>query len=225
MTFGLITEGISEYTIIKHLISKYFKEDDPEIRPIQPRIDLASEKQVTAGGWHKVLQYCQSDELSDAFIESDYLIIQIDTDYSQISPFDISHTKIDNQLKSVDELHADVVSKLLGLISPEIIQHRASDIFFAISIHTIECWLLPLYSIHHKAATTGCREKLNTELRKRDIPLIPQNDKNSPAAKRAYQTILSNWRNRKNIHESCKHNAGFQKFIESLNNLANSMSE
>ncbi len=38
MTFALITEGISEHRIIKHILLKCFKEFDPDINQIQPKI-------------------------------------------------------------------------------------------------------------------------------------------------------------------------------------------
>ena len=45
MKFALITEGPSEHRIIKHIIAKYFKDQEPEINQIQPKI--VNEKQET----------------------------------------------------------------------------------------------------------------------------------------------------------------------------------
>ncbi len=216
MKFALITEGPSEHRIIKHIIAKYFKDKEPEINQIQPKI--VNEKQETTGGWNEVLKYCEREELKDIFVENDFLIIQIDTDQSQTKPFNVSHTKPDNNLKTVDQLHVDVVEKLKGLIKPEILEFHMDKIFFAVCVHTIECWLLPLYyTNHHQADTKNCLSTLNTELRRNDIQTIPTKDKNNPISIRTYETILRNWRKKQDIIGSAKHNSAFKKFIDSIN--------
>ncbi len=218
MKFALITEGPSEHKIIKHMIAKYFKAKEPEINQIQPKI--VDEKQETTGGWNEVLKYCERQELKDIFVENDFLIIQIDTDQSQTKPFNVSHTKPDNNLKTVDELYVDVVEKLKGLIKPEILEAHNNKIFFAICIHTIECWLLPLcYTNNHKTDTRNCLSTLNTELRRQDIHTIPTKDKNNPNSIRTYETILRNWRKKQDIIGSSHHNVAFKKFIDSINVL------
>ncbi len=216
MKFALITEGPSEHRIIKHIIAKYFKAKEPEINQIQPKI--VNEKQETTGGWNEVLKYCERQELKDIFVENDFLIIQIDTDQSQIKPFNVSHTKLDNKLKTVDELYVDIVEKLKGRIKTEILEAHNDKIFFAICIHTIECWLLPLYyTNNHKTDTRNCLSMLNTELRRQDIDTIPTKDKNNPNSIRTYETILRNWRKKQDIIGSAQHNSAFKKFIDSIN--------
>ncbi|MCX6350688.1 MAG: hypothetical protein NTX03_02380, partial [Bacteroidetes bacterium] len=131
MKFALITEGASEHRILKHILAKYFKENEPFINQIQPTI--VNEKQKSTGGWAEVLKYCKrEDDLNEIFINNDYLIIQIDTDRSEQKPFNISHTNQDNTDKSVDELCNNVVEKLRGLISPEIMEEYGNKIFFAV---------------------------------------------------------------------------------------------
>lgn len=62
MTFALVTEGISEHRIIKHLISKYLKDLDPDINQMQPRLTDNEKKQSdgSIGGWVEVLKYSQT---------------------------------------------------------------------------------------------------------------------------------------------------------------------
>ena len=76
MNFGLITEGASEHKIIKHLVSRYFKDEMLIINQIQPKI--VNDRQETTGGWNEVLKYCEREEINGALIENDYIIIQID---------------------------------------------------------------------------------------------------------------------------------------------------
>jgi hypothetical protein len=218
MTFALITEGPSEYRVIKHIISKYFKELGPDINQIQPKI--VNDKQETVGGWHEVLKYCERDALKAIFVENDYLIIQIDSDQSQTAPYSVSHTKNDNSLKTVVELHADIVTKLTSLIKPDILEAYSDKVFFAICIHTIECWLLPLYyTNNYRLATGNCLTKLNSILRRKNLGLIPTKDKNSPQAAINYEVILKNLRRRQDVIDISVNNDGFQMFINSLNRI------
>lgn len=218
MKFALITEGISEHRVIKHIVAKYFKDYDPEINQIQPKI--VNDRQETIGSWNEVLKYCEREELNDILVENDYLIIQIDTDQSQTHPFNVSHSKGGGQAKTPEELHQDVLSKLNDLIKRDIKQHYSDKIFFAICIHTIECWVLPLhYNDHHKSTTRNCLSTLNTKLRKQNIRPISITDKNSPQSIGTYETILTKWKRRKDIIDSAKHNTGFQKLIESLDTI------
>ncbi|OFX18283.1 MAG: hypothetical protein A2033_17700 [Bacteroidetes bacterium GWA2_31_9] len=219
MKFALITEGISEHRIIRHILEKFFKDKVPFIRQIQPQI--FNEKQISIGSWNEVLKYCgRTDDLKEIFNNNDYLIIQIDTDKSQTKPFSISHSKIDNTLKSVDELCNEVIVKLKSIISLEIIKEHGNKIFFAICVHSIECWLLPLlYTNNLKSKTHGCIDTLNTELIKKNIHIIPNGNKNNHNAIRTYETILKIWKRKQDIIESSKHNEGFKKFINSLKTI------
>lgn len=106
MKFALITEGASEYRVVKHLIGKYFKDWELEINQIQPKV--VNDKQETIGGWNEVLKYCEREELNDILTENDYIVIQIDTDQSQVSPFDISHISQSGEPKSAEQLHEEV---------------------------------------------------------------------------------------------------------------------
>ncbi|MEI8205167.1 MAG: phage tail protein [Bacteroidota bacterium] len=219
MRFTLITEGVSENRIIKHILVKYFKEYELFFRDAQPQI--VNEKQETIGGWNEVLKYCgRTDDLKEIFNNSDYLIIQIDTDQSETKPFDVSHSKDDNTSKTVDELYVDVVEKLKGLINPDILESYSNKIFFAICIHSIECWLIPIYyQDKHKTKTLNCFDTLNLALRKHDIHVIPSKNKNTPIGIRGYEEILKNWKKKQDIDKSAQSNKGFERFVESLKTI------
>jgi hypothetical protein len=220
MNFALITEGVSEYRIIKHILNKYFKEQNPDINQIQPKV--VNDKQETVGGWNEVLKYCERKELNEIFIENDYLIIQIDSDMSNTIPFNVSHTKIDpatasNVNKTFNELYEDITIKLQSLINVDVLDAHGHKIIFAVCIHTIECWLLPIFfSNHHKSDTQNCINTLNIELRKKNIHIISKGNKNSPLSIITYDLILKNWKKQQDIIDSSKHNIGFFNFINSL---------
>jgi len=217
MKFALITEGVSEHRIIKHIILKYFKGKEVEVNQIQPQI--INNKQDNNGGWNEVLKYCESEKLLDIFIENDFLVIQIDTDESQNAAFNISHAKQDNSLKTADELTHEVIKKITDSIAPELI--AANKIFlFAICVHTIECWLLPIYyRNNHKTDIKSCLFSVNAEITKKNMNPISPKDKNGYKARKSYDNILKNWNSKKSITDSAKHNLGFKLFIDSLANL------
>jgi hypothetical protein len=218
MRFALITEGASEHRIVKHIIIKYFKDQEPEINQIQPKV--IKDRQETVGGWNEVLKYCERDELNDILIENDYLVIQIDTDQSQTSPFNVSHSQPDGRQKTSEELYADVIQKLKGSIKPEILIENETRIFFAICIHTIECWLLPAcYSDHHRTNTNNCLSTLNTGLRRKNMPTISPTGKNTQNGKTAYKRILTEMNKKSDIITSAVFNFGFQSFIQSLDQI------
>ena len=218
MTFALITEGVSEHRIIKHIVVKYFKDKNPDINQIQPKI--VNEKQVVGGGWNEVLEYCKRDELKDIFVENDYLIIQIDSDQSQQNPFNVSHTNVDGKMKSDEELYNDILIKLENLIKPEIKASFGDKIFFAICIHTIECWLLPLYYTNNqKLKTNNCLAILNTALPRNNIHIITPKNKNKSNGIKAYDSILSNMKKKTEINSVSQHNMGFDKFIGSIKKI------
>lgn len=164
-----------------------------------------------------MLKYCGRDDLSDILIENDYIVIQIDTDQSQTIPFNISHACSDGQPKPPFQLHSEVIQKLQSFINPRILKKNRNNILFAICIHTIECWLLPLYYTNNqKTSTLNCLIKLNSALRRQNRPTIPQTDKNGSNAKRAYCTVLNDLKRKTDIIEIAQFNYGFEYFINSL---------
>ena len=212
MTFALISEGVSEHKVIEHLISKYFKDDNPIINQIQPKIENA--KQTSEGGWNEVLKYCEREELLHILVENNYLVIQIDTDQSQQSPFGVPHTELGKE-KPSEKLLIDVVARLERNMPDKIDKNR---IIFAICIHTVECWLLPLvYTDDKKSKTTNCLTFLNKELRRRNMPAISETgDKNSPTSQKAYRELLSLLKTKSKIKDVSVHNVGFKQFVDYL---------
>jgi hypothetical protein len=218
MKFALITEGASEHRVVKHLIYRYFKDREPEINQIQPKV--VNDKQETIGGWMEVLKYCEREELNDILTENDYIVIQIDTDQSQTSPFDIGHISQSGKQKSPEQLHEEVKKKLLSLIKSSILEVHGHKIFFAICIHSIECWLLPIcYTDSHRTNTNNCLSTLNSALARQNKRVIPATAKNKPNGIRAYNDLLINIKRKTDIEVNAQFNFGFKKFIESLSGI------
>jgi hypothetical protein len=217
MRIALITEGISEYRVLKHILGKFFKEHEPEINQIQPR--LVREKQVGIGGWVEVLKYCSRSEIGDILIENDLLVIQIDTDNSCHAPFDVAHT-CGSERKSESALCKEVEEKLASLIQPDILASYQGRIIFAVCVNTIECWLITAF---HQKGMSNCLESLNSILCKEKMPRI-EVEKNSPKSRLAYEAVLRKWSKRQELLRSATLRPSFMRFLETLTHFDHGLS-
>lgn len=214
MNVALITEGVSEHRVMKHIINKYLKDIDVDINQIQPRVE--NNKQATDGGWNEVLKFCASVEMKTIFGFNDLAIIQIDTDLCETYPFSISHTS-NGQIKTHEKLYNDVLVKLISQVPSDIYEKHGDKIIFAICIHSIECWLLPIYgrTAADRSSVANCVSKLNTALARNNMHTIPI-AKNSANGIKAYNELLQGIKKAdltiaSGIHYSLK------KFLEELN--------
>lgn len=211
MKFALITEGASEHRVIKHILSRYCKDSDPVINQIQPKLNKG--KQLGIGGWNEVLKYCErKEELEAALVENDYIVIQIDTDMSEIEPYSVNKME-EGQYIGHDKLW-DKVRERLESALPETISR--DKIIYAISIHTIECWLLPVfYTDGKRCNVNNCLDTLNAAITKKNLHKIT--DKNSFTSARVYDEILNNIKKQKDILACASYNVGFNNFVSQLN--------
>jgi len=214
VTFGLITEGITDQIVIYNILAGYF-DTHISVRFLQPLIDETDvNKAENYGGWSQVIEYCQSVEFKEAFQSNEYIIIQIDTDVSQDwnAPYTVSH-RDENGPLTPEKLIEKVIEMLVGLIGEDFYQQYRERIIFAISVHSIECWLLPLYySNNNKAKITGCLESLNREIVKKHKFTIDANAKNP----KYYRQISRPYIKHKILMEKYRDNPSLKKFIELL---------
>ena len=133
---AVICEGVSEFNIINHIVSRYL--GDHSLNAVQPKIN--NDTQADEGGWSRVLDHCKDDDIEPIFQLNDYLIIQIDTDTSHISPYDIPHNFKDGSAKSPRRLHAEIKARLMRELSSDIRKKYIHRIIFAICHNEIECW-------------------------------------------------------------------------------------
>lgn len=217
---AVICEGVSEYNIINHIVSRY--NPDYNLNPVQPKINQATGTQADNGGWARVLEHCNDVEFDNIFQLNDYLIIQIDTDSSHIEPYAVRHVHNDGTPKSHKRLHAEIKARLMRDLSSETKNKYLSRIIFAICHNEIECWLLPLYYDDNRACRThNCIYTLNKELSRQNIPCIPEKQKNSPNAQKAYRRVLKNIRNREGVIRLVEKSQswGFSSFIKGLDSV------
>ncbi|MDB9515151.1 phage tail protein [Kamptonema animale CS-326] len=214
VTFGLITEGLTDQIVIENILSGYFDDDDIIVNPLQPERDKDDENKSDHGCWTLVFRYCQSEVFQKAFQFNQYVIIQIDTDVSEEKGYDIQKRDENGEL-SPETLIAKVKEKFAGLMGQEFYKRYQDKIIFAIAVHSIECWLLPLYYLDdknkkNKTKTKNCLEQLNKALRKSEGFTI---GKKNPAY---YRTISGQYCDNKVLMKCYKHNPSLKVFIEEI---------
>jgi hypothetical protein len=171
-SFGLITEGITDQIVIESILYGFFNDKDIPVNPLSPLRDATDENRAaTASNWIEVFEYCASSRFKSEVFINDYLIIQIDTDalkgdsVAQKYRIDLPNTL------TVEEVVEAVKEKIIELIGADFYKEHQHKIIFAISVHSIECWLLPIYFANQPAKsrkTENCLSTLNQAISQKE---------------------------------------------------------
>ncbi|MEG4812945.1 phage tail protein [Microcoleus sp. K5-D4] len=210
ISFGLVTEGLTDQIVIENILAGYFNSPDLDIRQLQPERDKDNENKSKYGGWTLVFDYFKSRDFQEALQFIDYIIIQIDTDVSE----DYNIPKQDeNGEFTPQQLIEKVIEKFRGAIGDDFYSKYQQKIIFAISVHSIECWLLPLYYTDKKKKYKfkNCLDTLNLQLAKKT-------DKIDAKAKNPedYRKISKPYRQHKVLMKHYAENPSLKIFIEEI---------
>lgn len=215
---AVICEGVSEFNIINHIVSRYNNEHF--INAVQPRINHDRQAQADDGGWSRVLEHCTDEIINHIFQLNDYLIIQIDTDSSHIPPYNIEHNFQGGAAKSHKRLHAEIKARLVHNLSHETREKYLNRILFAICHNEIECWLLPIFYTDYRACkTNNCINVLNRALSRQNMDGIPYTNKNKPKAQKAYKAIFKHMKTKETIERMSTYSDGLKRFLEGLDSI------
>lgn len=211
-SFALVTEGITDQIIIENILIGFFNDPDLEVNPLQPlRDETDKNRAINPGNWHKVLEYCASEEFRGAFQFNDYVIVQIDTDVA--ADYDVSDRNEEGSEFSDEDMYRRVREKLIAQIEPEFYANYASHILFAVSVQSIECWLLPLFfTDNKKSKTVNCLNTLNQGLKTKK-PYSIDSDKKNP---RYYEDISVEYVKHKRLMALYHFNPSLAVFIQEL---------
>ena len=203
ISFGLVTEGRTDQAVIRAILAGYFGDDNIRVTSLNPG------DKNKLGGWGQVFQYCNSPDFQEAFESKDYVIIHIDTD---ISPqYKIAQIDQDGNYLSPNQLIENVKNKFKSLLDPEFYQRYGERIIFAIAVHSIECWLLPLYcEDDEKSEIDNCSARLEkTIIEKLILTRFVKKSK-------CYQRIALPYATKETLLENYSLNPSFKIFIEDL---------
>lgn len=213
-SFGIIAEGPTDQVVIDHILSGYFDDPDFSLNELQPTRDESSGLSEL-GGWTKVFEFCRSKNFIESFNFNHFIIIQIDSDVSEEVGFSVPKKQSGKDL-SVPDLIEKIIEKLVEAIGIDIYNEFKNRIIFAIAVHELECWLLPLYYANNKRSKiTGCLGALNIELQKKNKFTIDAKKKNQ----RYYQIISEPLLKRSAVLKCSKENPSFAYFIEKLDRI------
>ena len=203
ISFGLVTEGRTDQAVIRAILAGYFGDDNIRVTSLNPG------DKNKLGGWGQVFQYCNSPDFQEAFESKDYVIIHIDTD---ISPqYKIAQIDQDGNYLSPNQLIENVKNKFKSLLDPEFYQRYGERIIFAIAVHSIECWLLPLYCEDaEKSEIDNCSARLEKTIIEKSI--LTRFVKKS----KCYQRIALPYAKKETLLENYSLNPSFKIFIEDL---------
>lgn len=211
---GIVSEGVSDYRVLNHIISRYLKELDVYTIPLNPKQNKG--KQIGFSGWQGVLNYISGTDEKNLFVEAlkedcEYVVVQIDTDVC--AEYGVEHLMDDLPL-----LWENVCNNLSNRIPADF---DKSKLIFAISIDETECWLIPFIDDNKKNCENidRCVNLVNKSIKKQKL-FIDRDNKNSDGAKSAYDYILKQKKKPKDIKECSEYNYGFKKLIEQLDALA-----
>lgn len=211
---GVISEGPSDYWVLRHIVDRYLKELNARTFQLQP-VEQKKGEEPMPGGWTNVFRYLREkqDIIQAAFDEDcKYIIIQIDTD-----------TAVEYGVKVTDDyqkLYVDVVARIKEELP---LCFDFSKIIFAVSINSIECWLIsffPNVKNSHCCKIHNCTNTLNIYTNPKGFTI---NDEKKGECERFYVKILNQQKKAKDIKIISKYNLGFTRFIESLDNITNNV--
>jgi hypothetical protein len=180
-TFALISEGLTDQIILERIIeqicAKMF-EDDVDINPLQPLRDATDTAAAPHAGWELVFEYCR-ERAADALAANDYVVIHLDTDQGDHPNFRVPLT-----YQGADRPYNDLVENAIAVIAAQLggalYPAHAKRFLFAISVHSMESWLL--LCLFDRDEPKNSMDRLNHQLRiKNRKPLVKE--------VRAYQQI------------------------------------
>ena len=205
--FGLVTEGESDQVVIEYILSGYFDNPDLVVTANHPLRDATDAGKAT-GGWGNLKEYLKSAAFQHTFQTSEYVVIQLDTDVSE--EYGVSKRDHNGEL-GVESRIKNTSEKIIEWIGLEVYDAIRERVIFAISVHEIECWLLPIYhSDKKREKTTGCINTLYEALKKKENFTIHGKEY------RYYEKMAKPFLKRKQLDQYSPHNPSLKIFVGNL---------
>lgn len=207
LKFGLACEGATDQAVIENILCGFYNDKAlrQEIKAFQPLFDATQQKQLEGefGGWEILLKYLTTKRFRQDVINNHCMIIQIDTDISEHPNFGVLQHNLSTQ-----ELIEKVIERLIIQIDNKkpFYEKNQEKIIFAISVHSLECWILPLFNSAKNEKISGCFEALQRASKKIKV------DKNYATYDKLSQPFLKH----KELIKVVSKNSSFQIFIHNL---------
>ncbi len=160
LKFAIASEGKTDQIVIENILCGFYKDRNlkSEIERVYP-LDKTQQRRVEDEftNWELLLEHISTKRFRKDVVNNKYMIVQIDTDVSEHENFWVSKVNL-----STEQLIEKVIERLIAKIDSkkEFYQNYKERIIFAISVHSLECWLLPIYESNKKDKTINCEDKL-----------------------------------------------------------------
>lgn len=219
MKFHIISEGSTDFRVLKTIIKSIFP--DTEVHSLVPVLDVCTLKTIGHAGWEKVVEYLTSNFLEDSLVNTDYLVIQIDTDICEHTNFGVSPiTLADNDQEVFYELIQQKIIEWIDTYEPETYDHYKEKFIFAICIHSLECWLIAYYCPNHELRHKRTKNGFNHLQRALSRSGIALNEPKDPAV---YEKISSPLKKRRDLLLGREYSYSLNKFIFQLEQIESNL--
>lgn len=170
-TFALISEGQTDQVVLDRIIQLTCENcisDGLEVNFLQPLRDESDTAVSKFGGWELVLEYCRL-RFDDALESNDYVVVHIDTDAGEHPNFGLALTN-----NGVDRNHEDILADARNILVKNIGETKFRNVkervIFAVSIHSIESWIL--LCLFNRDEPKGSFNRLNRHLVRANEPSL-----------------------------------------------------
>jgi hypothetical protein len=182
-----------------------------DISPVQPLLDQTG-KQLgdSKGGWWQVFRWLEEKRYRGTFQFNEHVVVQLDSDACEEEGFDVPKT-LNGVTRTPDELVSAIVERLTKIIGEEDMRTYSGRLHFAIAVHGIECWLLPLWGRAQEAgAILSCKQRVDNGLGRAKRSGLLKDDV------RTYSSASSEFRKRKRLLEAADAQTSLGIFLASL---------
>ncbi len=222
--FGLAGEGVTDQIVLENVLFGLYggvdEFDEDEIAYLQPLLDATDEDGL--GSWTRLLTYLDNKRFRADVLNHQFVIIQVDTDVAAEKGFDVALVDENNQPLPVEAIIENVRQRLItqmDVAKEGFYDEHKENIVFAISVHSLECWLFNLHNKtpKHAGRILSCESHLRKVVVKDKSLSLPKFAKN----KTVYDELSSLFYKKKGrkIAEVAKLDTSFRVFIESLQAL------
>jgi hypothetical protein len=218
LTFATVAEGPTDHAVLQNILLGLFKQhglESGDVTPVQPMLDeTGKQRPDSPGGWLQVLRWLEQKRYHDAFQFNEHVIVQIDTDACEEAGFDIAKS-VNGTAQSPEELVLAVRAKLMELIGEKDLEEYSGQFHCAIAVHSIECWLLPLWGRAQEADEIhNCKQRVDNGLGRANREGLRKDNV------RTYAGASSEFRKRAKLLEAAQSQKSLAMFCEPLTQVA-----
>lgn len=205
MRFGIVGEGVTDFYVLESLLIGFFNDKDLPVTRFRP-------KQQEPFGFGNLMNYLTSEDFKIDVESIDFTIVQIDT--KECADWNPSINNIGDDDAQIEDFIEQVRTFLIDKIGIDFYQEFQDRIIFAITVHEIECWLLPFHinTLARQRKMVGCYGALETKAVSKGISL---NQKNFQQGKH-YEDFSKPLKKKKELLLKAKLNPSLKVFIETL---------